>query len=112
MGGAFALQLAVQEGSKVAVVVAFYPTGYMPEDYSGLQAPGLVHIPDNDAINPPTLAEELKEKISADTGTKPEIDHYPAGDAFLNEENLLGTYDAGASGDRGGIESRTFSAVT
>jgi carboxymethylenebutenolidase len=94
MGGSFALQLAVQEGSNVAAAVAFYPIGYMPDDYAGLQAAVLIHIPDADQINPPTLAEELNEKISADTGRKPEIDHYPAGHAFLNEEDLLGTYDA------------------
>ena len=94
MGGSFALQLAVQEGGKIAAAVAFYPTAYMPDDYAGLQAPVLIHIPDADQINPPTLAEELNEKISADTGRKPEIDHYPAGHAFLNEEDLLGTYDA------------------
>jgi carboxymethylenebutenolidase len=94
MGGAFALQLAVQEGSKLAAAVAFYPTGYMPDDYAGLEAPVLVHIPDRDEINPPTMAEELNEKISAATHTKPEIDHYPAGHAFLNEEDLLGTFDA------------------
>jgi carboxymethylenebutenolidase len=94
MGGAFALQLAVQEGSKVAVAVAFYPTGYMPDDYAGLRAPVLIHIGDRDEINPPTLAEDLNEKISAGAGRKPEIVHYPAGHAFLNEEDLLGTYDA------------------
>src|SRR5580704_15381265 len=48
MGGAFALQLAVQEGDKVAAAVAFYPTGYMPNDYAGLQAPVLIHIGDAD----------------------------------------------------------------
>jgi carboxymethylenebutenolidase len=94
MGGSFALQLAVQEGGRVAAVVAFYPVGYMPDDYVGLQATVLIHIPDNDAINPPTLAEEINEKIEADTGRKPEIDHYPAGHAFLNEDDLLGTFDA------------------
>ena len=94
MGGSFALQLAVQEGGKIAAAVAFYPIGYMPDDYAGLQAKVLIHIPDGDEINPSTLAEELAEKISAGTGRKPEIDHYPAGHAFLNEENLLGTYDA------------------
>jgi carboxymethylenebutenolidase len=94
MGGSFALQLAVQEGGKVAAAVAFYPVGYMPENYAGLQAPVLVHIGDGDQINPPTLADDLNEKISADTGNHPEIAHYPAGHAFLNEEDLLGTFDA------------------
>ncbi len=82
MGGAIALQLAVQEGSKVAAAVAFYPTGYMRDDYAGLEAPVLIHIPDGDEINPPSVADELNEKISAATHTKPEIDHYPAGHAF------------------------------
>jgi carboxymethylenebutenolidase len=94
MGGSFALQLAVQEGGKVAAAVAFYPVGYMPDDYSGLEALVLIHIPDSDAINPPTLAQDLIEKISEGSGVNPEIDHYPAGHAFLNEEDLLGTYDA------------------
>jgi carboxymethylenebutenolidase len=94
MGGSFALQLAVQEGGKVAAAVAFYPVGYMPEDYEGLQAPVLIHIADGDEINPPTLAEELNQMIPARSHTKPEFAHYPAGHAFLNEEDLLGTYDA------------------
>jgi carboxymethylenebutenolidase len=94
MGGSFALQLAVQERGKIAAAVAFYPVGYMPDDYAGLQAPVLIHIADGDEINPPTLAEELIEKISTGTGRRPEIAHYPAGHAFLNDEDLLGTYDA------------------
>jgi carboxymethylenebutenolidase len=94
MGGSFALQLAVEEGGKVAAAVAFYPVGYMPNDYAGLQAAVQIHIPDGDQINPPTLAEELNEKISADTRTKPEILHYPAGHAFLNDEDFLETFDA------------------
>jgi len=94
MGGAFVLQLAVQEDGKIAAAVAFYPVGYMPDDYTGLQAPVLIHISDNDEINPPSLAEELTAKISEGTGREPEIAHYPAGHAFLNEADLLGTYDA------------------
>jgi carboxymethylenebutenolidase len=94
MGGAFVLQLAVQEGGKIAAAAAFYPVGYMPEDYSGLQAAVLIHIADGDQFNPTTLADELTEKISAGTGRKPEIAHYAGGHAFFNDENLLGTYDA------------------
>ena len=62
MGGSFALQLAVQEGDKIAAAVAFYPVGYMPDDYAGLQAAVLIHIADGDQINPPTLAEELTKR--------------------------------------------------
>jgi carboxymethylenebutenolidase len=94
MGGAFVLQLAVQEGDRIAGAVAFYPVGYMPDDYAGLQAAVLIQIADGDQFNSPTLADELTEKISAATGSPPEIAHYPAGHAFLNDENLLGTFDA------------------
>jgi hypothetical protein len=44
----FALQLAVQEGDRIAAAVAFYAVGYMPDDYAGLHAPVLVHIADDD----------------------------------------------------------------
>lgn len=93
MGGGFVLTMAVQEGGKVGAAVAFYPVGQMPEDYSGLQAQVLAHFADKDDFNPPNAAEELARKINADTGRSPEIAHYPAGHAFLNDENLLGTYD-------------------
>jgi carboxymethylenebutenolidase len=56
MGGAFALQLAVQEGAKIAAAVAFYPTGYLPDYYAGLQAPVLIHMgaaPLEGLIRPP-----------------------------------------------------------
>jgi carboxymethylenebutenolidase len=94
MGGAFVLQLAVQEGDRVAAAVAFYPVGYMPDDYAGLRAAVLVQVADGDQFNSNTLADELTEKITVGTGSPPEIAHYPAGHAFLNDENLLGTFDA------------------
>jgi dienelactone hydrolase len=71
----------------------------------------LIHIADGDAINPPTLAAELNEKISADTGRNPEIDHYPAGHAFLNEEDLLETF-ARSRRRSHGIEPSPSSAHT
>jgi carboxymethylenebutenolidase len=94
MGGAFVLQLGIQEGDRIAAAVAFYPVGYMPDDYAGLKAAVLIQIADGDQFNPPALAEDLYEKITAGTGSPPEIAHYAAGHAFLNDENLLGTYDA------------------
>ncbi|MGH9066811.1 MAG: dienelactone hydrolase family protein, partial [Acidimicrobiales bacterium] len=94
MGGAFVLTLAVQEGGKVAAAVPFYPVGPMPEDYAGLQAAVLVHIGEQDAFVPASAADELSAKIAAGTGHEPEVERYPAGHAFLNDENLLGTHDA------------------
>ncbi|HEX4862871.1 MAG TPA: dienelactone hydrolase family protein, partial [Acidimicrobiales bacterium] len=93
MGGAFVLQLAVQEGGKIAAAVAFYPVGSLPEDYAGLQAQVLIHVADQDQFAPASQADELAEKIAAGNGRKPEIEHYPAGHAFHNDENLLGTHD-------------------
>jgi carboxymethylenebutenolidase len=93
MGGAFVLTLAVQEGGKVAAAVAFYPVGQVPDDYAGLQATVLVHVSDKDAFVPGEGADELAAKVAAGTGKSPEIEHYPSGHAFFNDENLLGTYD-------------------
>ena len=43
-------------------------------------------------------AARLNEEILGVTIRKPEIDHYPAGHAFLNEEDVLGTFDAEPAG--------------
>jgi carboxymethylenebutenolidase len=94
MGGAFVLQLAVQEGGKLAAAVAYYPVGSLPDDYSGLQAAVLMHIAEGDQFVPADQADEVAEKIAAGNGRKPEIMRYPAGHAFNNDDNLIGTYDA------------------
>ena len=93
MGGAFVLNLAVQEGGKVAAAVPFYPAGQLPDDYSKLQAAVLAHFGERDDFVPISTADELSAKIAAATGKEPEVHRYPAGHAFLNDENLLGTYD-------------------
>lgn len=93
MGGAFVLSLAVQEGGKLAAAVAFYPAGQLPDDYSGLQAAVLAHFAEKDDFIPIEVASDLAAKISAGNGRQPEIERYPAGHAFVNDQNLLGTYD-------------------
>ena len=93
MGGAFVLQLATQEGGKVAAAVAFYPVGPLPDDYAGLQASVMAHFGESDDFIPLSQADELAGKVKAGTGQEPEIHRYPAGHAFLNDENLLGTHD-------------------
>jgi carboxymethylenebutenolidase len=94
MGGAFVLNLAVQEGGKIAAAVAFYPAGRLPDDYSGLQAAVLAHFAEKDEFTPLSVADELRAKVEAGTGRAPEIVRWPAGHAFLNDDNLLGTYDS------------------
>ncbi|HET9077817.1 MAG TPA: dienelactone hydrolase family protein [Acidimicrobiales bacterium] len=94
MGGAFVLTLAAQEGGKVAAAVPFYPVGQWPEDFAGLQAAVMAHFGEKDEFLPVATADELADRIKAATGQDPVIHRYPAGHAFLNDENLLGTYDA------------------
>lgn len=94
MGGAFVLTLAAQEGGKLAAAVPFYPAGNRPDDFAGLQAPVLAHFGERDEFVPISSADELAASIKAGTGKEPTIHRYPAGHAFLNDENLLGTYDA------------------
>jgi carboxymethylenebutenolidase len=93
MGGSFVLALASQEGGKVGAAVAFYPVGDLPDDYSGLQASVLAHFGEDDAFVPIEAADQLSAQISAGTGRSPTIERYPAGHAFVNDDNLLGTYD-------------------
>jgi carboxymethylenebutenolidase len=94
MGGSFVLTMAVQEGGKVAAAVPFYPVGEMPEDYSGLQATVLAHFAQRDAFQPISAADDLVRLIEAGNGKSPEIARWDAGHAFMNDDNLLGTYDS------------------
>ncbi|HET9077462.1 MAG TPA: alpha/beta fold hydrolase [Acidimicrobiales bacterium] len=93
MGGAFVLTLAAQAGAKVAAAVPFYPVGQWPEDFAGLQAAVMAHFGEKDEFIPISSADELAAKIKAGSGQEPVIHRYPAGHAFLNDENRLGTYD-------------------
>lgn len=93
MGGAFVLTLAAQEGGRIAAAVPFYPVGALPDDYVGMQAAVLAHFGEADDFIPISQADELAERIQAGTGRPPEVHRYPAGHAFVNDENLLGTYD-------------------
>ncbi len=93
MGGAFALTLAAQQGSRIAAAVPFYGVGDIP-DMSSLSAAVQGHYGLEDAFIPTEAATALEARITAESGQAPEFHYYPAGHAFLNDENLLGTYDA------------------
>jgi carboxymethylenebutenolidase len=93
MGGAFVLALAANEGAKIGAAVPFYPVGPMPSDYAHLQADVMIHFGEGDAFVPISQAGELAAQIEAATGRPPTVHRYPAGHAFLNDENAFGTYD-------------------
>ncbi|MGZ4524485.1 MAG: dienelactone hydrolase family protein, partial [Mycobacteriaceae bacterium] len=95
MGGGFVLVLAAQQGNRISAAVPFY--GVIPgdtPDFSRLSAAVLGHFGENDDFVPPEKVRELAATIEAQAGRAPEFHFYPAGHAFFNDENLLGTYDA------------------
>ncbi|MEV7023167.1 alpha/beta fold hydrolase [Kitasatospora sp. NPDC093558] len=95
MGGGFALLLAARAGDKVAAAVPFYGLPPDPDfDYRGLTAHVLGHFGEHDRSIPVTAVDEAATRIGEATDIRPEIHFYPAGHAFMNDENLIGTYDA------------------
>jgi carboxymethylenebutenolidase len=94
MGGGFVLVLAAQQGDKIGAAVAFYAV--LGEDYpsfENLSAPVLGHFGEQDAFQSTEAVQELAATIERQTGRRPDFHFYPAGHAFFNDENLLGTYD-------------------
>src|SRR5437588_2221575 len=95
MGGGFVLVLAALQGDKIGAAVPFY--GVLGEDYpsfADLTAPLLGHFGEQDQMADPDSVRKLAERIEAESGTRPDFRLYPAGHAFFNDENLIGTYDA------------------
>lgn len=93
MGGGFVLTLAHQQGSRVAAAVPFYGYQELPEDVSGFTAALQGHYGSEDETVPIDAVRSLFARIDQQTGRHSELHVYPAGHAFLNDENLLGTYD-------------------
>ncbi|MFE2915173.1 dienelactone hydrolase family protein [Kitasatospora indigofera] len=94
MGGGFALVLAAQEGDRVAAVVPFYGLPPDPEfDFRGLTAHVLGHYGELDGSIPVAAVDEAAIRIGEATGRRPEIHFYPAGHAFMNDENPGGRHD-------------------
>lgn len=94
MGGGFVLVLAAQQGDKIGAAVPFY--GVLGEDYpsfANLSAPLLGHFGEQDQMADPSAVQKLADRIEAESGKRPDFRIYPAGHAFFNDENLLGTYN-------------------
>ena len=94
MGGGFVLVLAAQQGDKIGAAVSFY--GVLGQEYpsfENLTAPVLGHFGEHDPMMGPNKVRELAETIEKQSGQRPDFRFYPAGHAFFNDENLIGTYD-------------------
>ncbi len=108
MGGGFVIVLAAQQGSRIGAAVPFY--GALKEDYpdlSGITAPIQGHFGEEDSFTPPDAARALAARIEKESGVTPDFRFHPAGHAFFNDENLLGTYDK-AEADKAWAETVEF----
>lgn len=94
MGGGFVLQLAIQQGEKISAAVPFYGVGpAVPDQFRGLIAAVQGHYAEQDAFFPVDQARAQEAQIREESGAPVEFFYYPAGHAFHNDENALGTYD-------------------
>jgi carboxymethylenebutenolidase len=94
MGGGFVLMLAAQQGDKVGAAVPFYGVGpAVPEQFAGLTAAVQGHYGEQDQMYPVDAAREQEEQIRRESGAEVEFFYYPAGHAFHNDHDHLGTYD-------------------
>ena len=95
MGGGFVVELAAQQGDRVGAAVPFYGGGPgVPAHYEGLSAAVQGHYGEQDDFYSADKAKKQEEQIRAESGAQVEFFYYPAGHAFHNDQNLLGTYDA------------------
>lgn len=95
MGGGFVLMLAAQQGDRIGAAVPFYGVGHgVPDEYRNLRAPVQGHYGIADGMYPVEAARAQEQQIREEAGVPVEFFYYPAGHAFHNDENLIGTYDA------------------
>jgi len=93
MGGGFVLILAATQGDRISKAVPFYGLPRVPQDYHGLTAEVLGHYAEQDEWLDRADIDATAEQIAAQSGRAVTFRFYPAGHAFVNDENLLGTYD-------------------
>jgi carboxymethylenebutenolidase len=95
MGGGFVLLLAAQQGDRIGAAVPFYGVGpAVPHQFTGITAAVQGHYAIDDEFYPVAEARDQEREIREESGTETEFFYYPAGHAFHNDQDLLGTYDA------------------
>jgi carboxymethylenebutenolidase len=95
MGGAFVLMLAEAEGAKVSAAAAAYPVNFGDlQELSNVQAQVAIHVGDQDAMVDEALISGIVDRLENQAGVRAEVWWYEGlGHAFMNDENLMGTYD-------------------
>ncbi|MCW2538802.1 MAG: Carboxymethylenebutenolidase [Frankiales bacterium] len=95
MGGGFVLLLAAQQGDRIGAAVPFYGVGpAVPHQFAGITAAVQGHYAIDDEFYPVAEARDQEHEIRKESGAETEFFYYPAGHAFHNDQDLLGTYDA------------------
>ena len=94
MGGGFVLLLATQRPDRIGAVVPYYGVGPVPASYEAIAAPVQGHYGETDQMYPVDDAHAQEAQIREQAGVDVEYFYYPAGHAFANPDNHLGTYDA------------------
>ena len=94
MGGMLTWLLACGRPDVVKAAAPFYgfPQGDMEPDWSKLAAVVDGHMADPDDFFPPDAARALETKLQG-LGKTVTLTVHPAGHAFMNEDNGLGTHD-------------------
>ena len=95
MGGAFVLMLAESGGAKVSAAAAAYPVNFGDlQQLSHVQAKVAIHVGDQDQMVDADLVNGVVQRLTEQAGVEPEVFWYAGrGHAFMNDENLMGTYD-------------------
>ena len=96
MGGGFVLRLAAQQGERVSAAVPFYGLPGEGFDPSRVTAAVQGHYGEQDDYVPLDAVRSTFDAL-ARRDAPTELHVYPAGHAFYNDENLLGTYDRNAA---------------
>jgi carboxymethylenebutenolidase len=95
MGGGFVLGLAAAAGNKIGAAVPFYGVGpAVPDQYRSITAPIQGHYAEQDAMYPVEQAHAQEQQIRDESQNSVEFFYYPAGHAFHNDRDKMGTYDA------------------
>jgi carboxymethylenebutenolidase len=93
MGGGFVLALAAQQGDRIGAAVPFYGVGQgVPDSYRSITAPIQGHYAEQDGFYPVDAARQQEDRIRAESQAPVEFFYYPAGHAFHNDKDKIGTY--------------------
>lgn len=95
MGGGFVIQLAAQQGDKIAAAVPFYGVLQSEPDFSAIKAAVLGHYAETDDFAAPEKALAMGKAIR-DAGGNAAIHVYGGTHhAFFNDTNPFGSYSEG-----------------